>query len=170
MSDFTFSHETVLERISKKFEGLIIKSDVSYNILTIEVESSITHQLIKWLKDDSILNLSFLTLIGGIHYPENKGKELGVVYHLHGLESNYRLRIKTFVSIENPNVDSIVDIYVGANWMERETFDFFGILFVGHPNLCRILNEENMDYFPMRKEYHLEDDTREDKDDRYFGR
>ena len=170
MSDFIFSHETVLERISNKFEGLIISSDISYNILTIEVKKSMTHELIKWLKDDSVLNLSFLTLIGGIHYPENKGKELGITYHVHGLESNYRLRIRTFVPIENPIVDSIVDIYVGANWLERETFDFFGIEFKGHPNLCRILNEDDMDYFPMRKEYHLEDATREDKDDRYFGR
>jgi NADH-quinone oxidoreductase subunit C len=54
--------------------------------------------------------------------------------------------------------------------MERETFDFFGVKFNGHPNLVRILNEDSMDYFPMRKEFQLEDATREDKDDRYFGR
>jgi NADH-quinone oxidoreductase subunit C len=54
--------------------------------------------------------------------------------------------------------------------MERETFDFYGVLFEGHPNLTRILNEDSMDYFPMRKEFQLEDATREDKDDRFFGR
>ena len=80
------------------------------------------------------------------------------------------MRLKAYVSLENPEIDSIVDIYVGANWMERETFDFYGILFKGHPNLIRILNEDSMDYHPMRKEYHLEDATREDKDDRFFGR
>ena len=74
------------------------------------------------------------------------------------------------MSLEQPEIKSIVDIYSGANWMERETFDFYGIQFVGHPNLTRILNEDSMDYYPMRKEFHLEDATREDKDDRFFGR
>ncbi|MCX8487229.1 MAG: NADH-quinone oxidoreductase subunit C [Crocinitomicaceae bacterium] len=60
--------------------------------------------------------------------------------------------------------------FPGANWMERESYDFFGVEFIGHPDMRRILNEDSMDYFPMRKEYALEDDTREDKDDRYFGR
>ena len=57
-----------------------------------------------------------------------------------------------------------------ANWMERETYDFYGVNFVGHPNLKRILNVDEMDYFPMRKEYPLEDQTRSDKDDEMFGR
>jgi len=61
-------------------------------------------------------------------------------------------------------------LFVGANWMERETFDFYGVNFKGHPNMKRILNEDSMDYHPMRKEYQLEDATREDKDDTYFGR
>jgi NADH-quinone oxidoreductase subunit C len=63
-----------------------------------------------------------------------------------------------------------MDIYPCADWMERETYDFYGVIFDGHKNLRRILNEDSMDYFPLRKEYHLEDATREDKDDRYFGR
>jgi NADH-quinone oxidoreductase subunit C len=78
--------------------------------------------------------------------------------------------LKAFIPIAEPTIASITDIYVGANWQERETYDFFGVQFTGHPNLTRILNEDSMDYFPLRKEYHLEDATREDKDDRYFGR
>ena len=89
---------------------------------------------------------------------------------MHSLTNNFRIRIKTSLSIENPTISSIVAIHASANWMERETFDFYGIQFKGHPNLVRILNEDSMDYFPMRKEYHLEDETREDKDDRFFGR
>jgi NADH-quinone oxidoreductase subunit C len=54
--------------------------------------------------------------------------------------------------------------------MERESYDFFGVIFNNHPDLRRILNEDSMDYFPLRKEYALEDGTREDKDDRFFGR
>jgi NADH-quinone oxidoreductase subunit C len=70
----------------------------------------------------------------------------------------------------NPVVPTVTDLFSGANWMERETYDFYGILFEGHPNLKRILNVEYLDYFPMRKEYPLEDPTREDKDNRFFGR
>jgi NADH-quinone oxidoreductase subunit C len=67
-------------------------------------------------------------------------------------------------------IKSVVDLFASANWQERQEFDFFGIDFVGHPNLTRILNVEDMDYHPMRKEYRLEDGTRDDKEDKFFGR
>ena len=69
-----------------------------------------------------------------------------------------------------PDVFTATQLYSSANWMERETFDFYGVNFVGHPNLIRILNVDEMDYFPMRKQYPLEDQTRVDKDDAMFGR
>jgi NADH-quinone oxidoreductase subunit C len=93
-----------------------------------------------------------------------------VIYHLHNLEKNVRIRIKTFLPENNLHIPTITDLYSAANWLERETYDFYGILFDGHPNLIRILNVEYLDYFPMRKGYPLEDPTREDKDDRFFGR
>jgi NADH-quinone oxidoreductase subunit C len=74
------------------------------------------------------------------------------------------------VPISNPIVPTLTTIYAAANWMEREAFDFYGILFEGHPKLKRILNADDMDYFPMRKEYPLEDATRQDKIDALFGR
>jgi NADH-quinone oxidoreductase subunit C len=105
----------------------------------------------------------------GIHYPESD-LPLGVVYHLHNLNNNKRIRIKTFVPLSEPELPTITTLFKAANWMERETYDFYGIIFTGHPNLKRILNVEYLDFFPMRKEYPLEDPTREDKDNRYFGR
>ena len=86
------------------------------------------------------------------------------------MQKNTRLRVKTFVKEDDPKMPTITDLFSSANWMERETYDFYGIVFEGHPNLIRILNVEYMDYFPMRKEYPLEDATRKDKDDRFFGR
>jgi NADH-quinone oxidoreductase subunit C len=86
------------------------------------------------------------------------------------MKEKSRIRIKTFVAMANPRLASLTSLFPAANWMERETFDFYGILFEGHPNLKRILNVEYLDYFPMRKEYPLEDPTRHDKDDRFFGR
>ena len=109
-------------------------------------------------------------MIGAVHYPEEKGRELCVVYHLHSWKNAIRLRIKCYLSQDNPSIKSLTTLFDGANWQERETFDFFGIQFEGHPNMTRILNMDEMDYHPMLKQYHLEDETREDKDDRFFGR
>ena len=78
--------------------------------------------------------------------------------------------MKVFTDILKPDVFSATALYRSANWMERETYDFFGVNFIGHPNLIRILNVDEMDYFPMRKEFPLEEQTRVDKDDEMFGR
>lgn len=164
------TNESILNRIQDFFGSAIVSSEVNFGILTLEITADKSYEIIKWLNEDEILDCSYLTLLGGVHYPDNLNKEFAIVYHLHSWRKNYRLRLKVFVPSENPSVRSIVAIYNGANWMERETYDFYGILFDGHPNLKRILNMDDMDYFPMRKEYALEDETREDKDDRYFGR
>ena len=86
------------------------------------------------------------------------------------MPKNYRIRVKTFMDINKPEIPTATDLWLGANWMERETYDFFGVKFLGHPNLKRILNVDEMDIFPLRKEYPLEDQTRDDKDDTMFGR
>jgi NADH-quinone oxidoreductase subunit C len=143
--------------------------DTGSDILTIVVASPVIHEVIRFLKEEESLGFGFLTDLCGIHYPD-RGLPLGVVYHLHNLPENKRLRVKTFVTLNNPGIPTMTDLFSTANWMERETYDFYGIIFEGHPNLKRILNVEYLDYFPLRKEYPLEDPTREDKDDRYFGR
>jgi NADH-quinone oxidoreductase subunit C len=162
--------ELVLQRLQERFGEAVLQNEAPYGLLTVEVKPESAHDIISWLKGDNELKMSFLTLLGAVHYPDNKGREIAVVYHLHSLIHNVRLRLKAYLPIENPSIPSITDIYVGANWQERETFDFFGVQFTGHPNLVRILNEDSMDYHPMRKEFQLEDATREDKDDRFFGR
>jgi NADH-quinone oxidoreductase subunit C len=164
------TNEFILSRIQEKFGSDVIASEVNFGILTLEITANKSYEIIEWLNKDEILDCSFLTLLGGVHYPDDLNREFAIVYHLHSWRKDFRLRLKVFVSAENPTVRSIVKIYNGANWMERETFDFFGIKFEGHPDLRRILNMDDMDYFPMRKEYALEDATREDKDDRFFGR
>jgi len=160
----------ILSAIEEKFPEVISSILEPHGLLTLEIPVANIKPLIQFLKEDEKTNFIFLTDICGVHYPGKGDKEFAVVYHLHNLEANFRLRLKTFVGRENMHVPSMMDIYSGANWMERETFDFYGILFDGHSNLKRILNVEDMTYFPMRKEYPLEDGTRTDKDDRFFGR
>lgn len=161
--------EFVLEAINREFPEAVISSSEPYGFLTVEVKKEELKKVIHHLKESS-LNFMFLTDICGIHYPDHKEKELGVIYHLHNLQENFRMRIKSFFPKDNAEVDSITDLYSGANWMERETYDFYGITFKGHPDLRVILNMEELGYHPLLKEYALEDGTRTDKDDSMFGR
>lgn len=161
--------EFFLEAINREFPEAVVSHSEPYGLLTLEIKKEEIKKVIHHMKASS-LGFNFLTDICGIHYPENKEKELGVIYHLHNLEENFRVRLKTFMPRENAEVETLTDLFSGANWMERETFDFYGIKFSGHPDLRTILNDPELGYHPMLKEYRLEDGTRMDKDDKMFGR
>lgn len=155
--------------LKERFAAGILVVDGTSDMPVVTVSREIVHEVIRFLKEDPAAGFGFLTTLCGIHYPDQP-LPFGVVYHLHNLKENIRVRIKTFLPAEDLHIPTITDLFSAANWLERETYDFYGILFDGHPNLIRILNVEYMDYFPMRKEYPLEDLTREDKDNRFFGR
>ncbi len=164
------TNEHIKQRLVEKFGEQVTAFEEPYGMLTFEAPREMNLKVLNFLYDDAELKFRFLTDITGVHYPDKTGQELAVVYHLHNLEDNVRIRFKVFTNINQPDVYTATGLFSAANWMERETFDFFGINFVGHPNLKRILNVEEMDYFPLRKEFPLEDQTRIDKDDEMFGR
>ncbi|MCS7027172.1 MAG: NADH-quinone oxidoreductase subunit C [Bacteroidia bacterium] len=164
------SHQIIIEDLISQFGNSISDIEVPYGMLTFTCEPAKIPELFEYLFFHKQFQFRFLTDLCGVHFPDNKGKELGVVYHVHSWLHNIYLRVKTFVPIENPRVPTLTKLYASANWQERETYDFYGIIFDGHPNLTRILNVDDMDYHPMRKEYPLEDATRRDKEDLYFGR
>ena len=162
--------EIVKERLVSQFSEQLTEWEEPYGLLTFRAPADMNLKVMQFLYDDEALRFRFLTDLTAVHYPDRKGEELAVVYHLHNLNDNVRLRMKIYVPIEKPDVFTATQLFSGANWMERESYDFYGINFIGHPNLIRILNVDEMDYFPMRKEYELEDPTRTDKDDEMFGR
>ena len=164
------SNQTIKERLIQKFGDQVFNFEEPYGMLTFEAEKDNNLKIMQFLFDDEELRFQFLTDLTAVHYPDKAGKELAVVYHLHNLVDNIRIRFKVFTPTEKPDVFTATKLYASANWMERETFDFYGVNFVGHPNLKRILNVDEMTYFPMRKEFPLEDQTRIDKDDDMFGR
>jgi len=164
------TNEHIKQRLIEKFGEQISGFEEPYGMLTFEAPKEINLKVLNFLYDDAELKFRFLTDITGVHYPDKTGNELAVVYHLHNLEDNVRIRFKVFTGVSTPDVYTATGLFSAANWMERETYDFFGINFVGHPNLKRILNVDEMDYFPLRKEFPLEDQTRIDKDDEMFGR
>ena len=161
----------IQQKLMDKFGAKVVDFIQLHDILTFEVDSDSILEVMKYLKEDEILRFNFLTDVCGIHYPEYEtNRQLGVVYHMHNWVDGVRIRIKCFLPITNPEIDSVASLFLGANWQERETYDFYGINFKGHPQLKRILNMDEMTVFPMRKEYPLEDGGRTDKDDRFFGR
>jgi NADH-quinone oxidoreductase subunit C len=164
------SNDVIITKLKEKFGDQVTGFTEPFGLLTFEAPRELNLKVLQFLYDEPQLQFRFLTDLQAVHYPDQAGRELAVVYHLHNLVSNIRLRFKVFASVEKPEVFSATALYASANWMERETYDFFGVQFVGHPNLKRILNVDEMDYFPLRKEYPLEDQTRIDKDDEMFGR
>lgn len=164
------TNEIIRHKLIEKFGEEITGFEEPYGMLTFTSDKNLNLKVLQFLYDEPSLGFRFLTDLCAVHYPNNTTKELAVVYHLHNLRENVRLRYKVFTDIAKPDVFSAYALFSAANWMERETFDFFGVNFVGHPNLKRILNVEEMEYFPLRKEYPLEDQKRIDKDDEMFGR
>jgi NADH-quinone oxidoreductase subunit C len=164
------NNDLIKQRLSQKFGDQVTNVEEPYGMLTFEVPKDINLQVMQFLYEDPELSFQFLTDLTAVHYPSYQGRELAVVYHLHNLVENCRIRFKVFAPIAQPDVFSATKIFEAANWLEREAYDFYGINFVGHPNLKRIQNVDEMDYFPLRKEYPLEDQTRLDKDDEMFGR
>ena len=170
MSMAELNNENVLKALTDAFGDALLHSEMQFGMLNVEIPADRNLDIIGWLKSNESLKMEFLTDLCAVHYPEQKGRELAVVYHLHSWTKNYRMRIKCFVSAQKPEIASLTGLYNAANWMERETFDFYGVQFSGHPDLRRILNMDEMDYHPLLKQYALEDETRDDKDDSFFGR
>ena len=166
----SLTNEIVKQKLIAKFAEQVSGFTEPYDMLTFEAPKEMNLKVLNFLYDDQELKFRFLTDLQAVHYPDEKGRELAVVYHLHNLADNIRIRFKVFTDINTPDVYTATGLFSSANWMERETYDFFGVNFTGHPNLKRILNVDEMDYFPMRKEFPLEDQTRIDKDDEMFGR
>ncbi|MGZ3766929.1 MAG: NADH-quinone oxidoreductase subunit C [Mucilaginibacter sp.] len=163
------TNEELLNSIKAKFDTDVTSVSEPFGLLTLETSREKIIDLLTFLKTDAKLQFIFLTDITAIHYPE-KEKAIGIIYHLHSLVNNVRIRIKVFVADGDVTMPTATVLWDGANWMERETYDFFGVVFDGHPDLRRILNVDDMTVFPMRKEYPLEDPNRVDKRDYFFGR
>ncbi|MBU3680494.1 MAG: NADH-quinone oxidoreductase subunit C [Flavobacterium sp.] len=158
------------EKVEAQFGTAVRNFQMDFDVLTFEVDPEKNTALLLFLKNEETLQFHFLTDLCGIHYPDNDDNhQFAVVYHMHNWITNTRVKIKAYLNA-TPEIKTVSNIFLCANWMERETFDFYGIHFSGHPQLKRILNMDEMVSHPMRKEFPMEDSGRTDKDDRFFGR
>jgi NADH-quinone oxidoreductase subunit C len=131
-------------------EDLAVAIKNEFNETTIEVAAENIVAAIGRLKYD--LKFERLTSITGVdRFPAEPRFE--VVYHLQSLAGKQRIRIKARVPGDNPEIESVTSIYRAADWYERETFDFFGVKFLNHPELTRIMMPDDWEGYPLRKDY-----------------
>ena len=160
----------IKDRLVQKFQENIYGYEEHFGVLSIFANKDFNLKILQYLVDDEQLSFKFMKDLTAVHYPNRVGEELVVTYLVYNLYEKVELRLNFSLPIEKPSIFTATKIFETANWLEREAYDFFGVDFIGHPNLIRVMNVDEMDYHPLRKEFPLEDQTRKDKDDDMFGR
>jgi len=146
----------MLEEIVKKLNNFILEYKENIDMPVIVVDSKHILDVIKTLYEE--FNFKMLVDLTAVDWLNKRDKRFEVVYHLRNLDENKRIRVKIQVN-ENEEVDSITSIYKGANWLEREVYDMFGIKFKNHPNLERILLWDEFPGHPLRKDFFIRTDV-----------
>ena len=142
-----------LERAYPEFSEAIERVVVDRGELTLHVKREKLVEVALILRDS--LKFEMCMGVNGVHYPEQTGRELHAVYPLLSMTKNQRIRLEVSVADADAHIPSLVEVWAGNNWHERETFDMFGIIFDGHPGLTRILMPDDWDGHPQRKDYPL---------------
>ena len=142
-----------LERAYPDFADAIERVVVDRGELTLHVKVSRLAEVSVILRDK--LKFEMCLGVSGVNYPDDKDRELHAVYPLLSMTNNQRIRLEVSVPDSNPHIPSLVEVWAGNNWNERETFDMFGIIFDGHPGLTRILMPDDWQGHPQRKDYAL---------------
>jgi NADH-quinone oxidoreductase subunit C len=133
----------------------IEKVVIAYNEITFFIRREHLVSVLSTLRDEPGLRFEFSTGVSGVHYPGDTGRELHAVYHLMSMTHNHRIRVEVVTPDADRHIPSSVGVYPTNDWHERETFDFFGIIFDGHPALTRIEMPDDWPGHPQRKDYPL---------------
>lgn len=141
-----------LKKLKERFPGSILETHSHRGDDTAVVKKEDILKICTFLRDDESLLYNFMMDVTAVDYI-GKEPRFEVVYHLYSLRYNRRFRVKAGVPESDCSIDSIVSIWVSANWFEREAFDMYGIQFKGHPELRRILLYEGFEGHPLRKDY-----------------
>lgn len=150
--------QVLQQAVENLFPGKMLSSSIAYDQLTIVIDPKDLYEIMLKLRDDKTTRFEQCVDLCGVDYStyhnDYEGKRFAVVYHLLSYTHNWRLRIKTFADNDDfPMVKSMTEVWAGLNWFEREAFDFFGIIFEGHPDLRRILTDYGFIGHPFRKDF-----------------
>ena len=146
---------TALEAAGSGFDEAVERVVVDRGEITFFVRRTHLLQVASTLRDDPALRFEMCLGVSGVHYPEETGAELHAVYPLLSITHNRRIRLEVTAPDADPHIPSIVSVYPADDWHERETWDFFGIVFDGHPALTRIEMPDDWPGHPQRKDYPL---------------
>ena len=141
------------EEIKAALPGAVTEAVVAFEELTIHAEAASIVEVLRTLYSDPRFRFVNFIDISGVDYP-GREKRFDVVYHLLSPHHNRRIRVKVQTDEATP-VPSVIDVFPAANWFEREAYDFYGILFSGHPDLRRILTDYGFEGYPLRKDFPL---------------
>ena len=144
-----------LERAYPAFSDAIERVVVDRGELTLFIKRDRLFEVAKILRDEPTLRFEMCLGVNGVHYPDEVGRELHAVYPLLSMTHNRRVRMEVAVPESDPHLPSLIELWGGNNWHERETYDMFGIIFDGHPGLTRILMPDDWPGHPQRKDYPL---------------
>lgn len=147
--------EGALEEQGLLPENAIEKTVVDRDELTFHIAREHLVRVAQTLRDDPALRFELCTGVSGVHFLEDKGRELHAVYHLRSITHNRLIRLEVSAPDADPHVPSLVPVYPTNDWHEREAYDFFGLIFDGHPALTRIMMPDDWQGFPQRKDYPL---------------
>jgi NADH-quinone oxidoreductase subunit C len=140
---------------AERFSAAVERVVVYRGELTLEVERRQLPTVAQALRDDPALRFELCLGVSGVHYPEETNRELHAVYPLMSITHNRRIRLEVAAPDADPHVPSLFGVYPTTDWHERETYDFFGIVFDGHPALTRIEMPDDWEGHPQRKDYPL---------------
>ncbi len=147
--------DSIAREVSALYPDAIEEAFMGLDMPTLRVARNHIVDVCRWLRDAPDLRFDMLSDLTCVDHLD-RNPRYDVVYHLFSVRNNARLRLKTGVPEEPAECPTMTDVWVGANWAEREAFDMFGVVFTGHPNLERILTPEDWVYFPLRRDFPLQ--------------
>src|SRR5262249_10231692 len=138
-----------------EFKTAITEAVATLGQQVVRVKKESYLELCRFLRDAEIARFDMCNDLTAVHWPERKGEELEIVVNLYSVANNRRLRVKVNIA-DGESCPSVTPLWSGADWMEREVYDLFGVTFDGHPDLRRILLPPDWPGHPLRKEYPIE--------------
>ncbi len=151
----------IADKIKERFPDEVLEIREFRGQVSVTVRKGRIVEISRFLHDEPDLNFDYLVDLCGVDYLGKKEIRFEVVYHLYSISHRHALRIKAEVPENDARIDSVMPVWVGVNWHERECYDMYGVVFAGHPDLRRVLLPEDWEGYPLRKDYPLKGPVQE---------